>query len=299
MQPAMFATPEGIDPGDSRLARALIAANEQHVELARSAGFDTIWIEDHMGWGDKAHLECFTNMAWLAGRHAGLRYGTMVCSQGFRNPAYLAKLAANMDLLTEGKFILGLGAGNNGDEHTQYGYPFRSAGQRLAQTEEAIKVIRALWSESPASFQGTYYSIDHAHSSPRPDRPIPLMIGGGGEKKTLRLVAQYADWWCHDVAPAAVFRHKAQVLAQHCATVGRDPSTIIRSQALWISVEDDAARATRWDQPYTITGDPEQVTRQLASYREAGAQHFQIRFLDYPSTAGMERFIAKVLPRFR
>ena len=204
MQPALFDIPEGVDSRDIRLARDMIAANEEHVELARSGGFDTIWVEDHMGWGEKAHLECFTNMAWLAGRHMGLRYGTMVCGQAFRNPAYLAKLAANMHLLTNGKFVLGIGAGNNGAEHQAFGYPFPPAGERLAQTEEAIKIIRALWRQSPATFQGKYYSIEEAFSSPLPDRPIPLMIGGGGEKKTLRLVAQHADWWCADVEPVDV-----------------------------------------------------------------------------------------------
>src|SRR5205823_7991584 len=87
MQPALFETPAGADPREARIARELIDANERHVELARSAGFDTIWVEDHMGWGEKAHLECFTNMAWLAGRHRGLRYGTMVRGQAVRHPA--------------------------------------------------------------------------------------------------------------------------------------------------------------------------------------------------------------------
>src|SRR5215211_220555 len=138
MQPALFSTPDGADPWDDRLARNLIAANEQHIALARAAGFDTIWVEDHMGWGDTAHLECITNLAWLAGRHPGLRYGTLVCGQAFRNPAYLAKLAVNLQLLTDGHFILGLGAGNNGAEHRAFGYPFPPAGERLEQTEEAI-----------------------------------------------------------------------------------------------------------------------------------------------------------------
>src|SRR6478672_7320205 len=102
MQPALFDTPTGTDSRDIRLAREMITANDQHVAGAKAAGADTIWVEDHMGWGEKAHLECFTNMAWLAGRHPGPRYGTMVCGQAFRNPAYLAKLATNMYLLTEG-----------------------------------------------------------------------------------------------------------------------------------------------------------------------------------------------------
>ncbi len=149
MQPALFATPPGVAPWDARLARDMIAANEQHVELARAAGFDTIWVEDHMGWEERAHLECFTNMAWLAGRHPGLRYGTAVCGQAFRNPAYLAKLAVNMFLLTGGRFILGIGAGENGAEHQQFGYPFLPPGERLAQLEEAIRQLRSCYNRPP------------------------------------------------------------------------------------------------------------------------------------------------------
>ncbi|MDP9487526.1 MAG: LLM class flavin-dependent oxidoreductase [Actinomycetota bacterium] len=297
IQPALFFTPEGTDPEDIRLAREMICANEEHVELAREAGFDTVWVEDHMGWQDKAHLECFTNMAWLAGRHPGLRYGTMVCGQAFRNPAYLAKLATNMHLLTGDRFILGLGAGNNGAEHHAFGYPFPPPKERLAQTEEAIRIIHALWKESPATFRGEHYAIEGAFSSPLPDRPIPLMIGGGGEKKTLRLVAKYADWWCNDVASLEVFERKTRILDEHCAAVGRDPAEIVRSQVAWVSVEEDPADAVRWEKLHLVAGDPDEVTRELSAFCEAGVEHFQVRFMDYPNPAGMERFVEKVMPR--
>lgn len=297
MQPALFETPAGVDPRGIEVARGLIAANERHVELARAAGFDTIWVEDHMGWGEKAHLECFTNLAWLAGRHPGLRWGTMVCGQGFRNPAYLAKLAANMALLTDGRFILGLGAGNNGAEHHEYGYPFPPAGERVLRTAEAARIVRALWTESPATFAGRYYAITDAYSSPRPERPIPLMIGGGGERKTLRLVAEMADWWCADVGPVETFRHKARVLAEHCAAVGRNPATITTAQVAWISVEDDPDRVVRWPDLHIVAGNPDEVAHELAAFRDAGVRHFQIRFMDYPDTAGFDRFVQKVLPR--
>ena len=297
LQPALFETPAGLDPRDGRIARELIATNERHVELARAAGFDTIWVEDHMNWREKAHLECVTNLAWLAGRHPGLRYGTMVCGQAFRNPAYLAKVATNLHLLTGGRFILGLGAGNNPGEHREYGYPFPPAGARLNQTEEAIRVIRALWSESPATFRGDHYGVEGAYCSPLPDRPIPLLIGGGGERKTLRLVARYADWWCNDVAPPEVFARKARVLDEHCAAVGRDPAAIVRSQATWVSVEDDPARCVRWPDLHLVAGTPDEVARELLAFRDAGVEHFQLRFLDYPDPAGLERFVARVPPR--
>jgi alkanesulfonate monooxygenase SsuD/methylene tetrahydromethanopterin reductase-like flavin-dependent oxidoreductase (luciferase family) len=297
MQPALFDTPEGHRRWESELARGLIETNEAFVERARAAGFETIWVEDHMGWGDKAHLECFTNMAWLAGRHPGLRYGTMVCGQAFRNPAYLAKLATNMDLLTGGRFILGIGAGNNGLEHEQFGFPFLPAGERLGQTEEAIRIIQALWAECAASFSGRYYRIDGACSSPLPDRPIPLMIGGGGEKKTLRLVAELADWWCSDVGPVETFVRKNKILDEHCAAVGRDPAEVARAQIAWVSVEDDPARVVRWDNLHIVAGSPEEVADELGRFRAAGVEHFQLRFMDYPSLDGLNRFCERVLPR--
>jgi alkanesulfonate monooxygenase SsuD/methylene tetrahydromethanopterin reductase-like flavin-dependent oxidoreductase (luciferase family) len=297
MQPALFATPAGVDARDISLARRLIEANEEHVEIARAGGADTVWVEDHMGWEDKAHLECFTNMAWLAGRHPGLRYGTMVCGQAFRNPAYLAKLAVNMHLLTEGQFILGIGAGNNGAEHHAFGYPFPDARERLDQTEEAIRVIQALWTRSPATFRGRFYSVHDAFSSPLPDKPIPLMVGGGGERRTLRLVARYADWWCADIAPVAVFERKAQVLAEHCATHGRDPASIVKSQVTWISVERRSEDATRWEHLHIVAGDVDEVVRELRAFRAAGVQHFQVRFVDYPSVRGLQRFVSEVVPR--
>lgn len=297
MQPALFDTPPGMDSRDIKIARDMIATNERHIALVKQAGVDTIWVEDHMGWGEKAHLECFTNMAWLAGRNPGLRFGTMVCGQAFRNPAYLAKLSANMYLLTEGRFILGLGAGNNPGEHYEYGYEFLAPAGRVAQLEDTVKICQALWSESPATFEGKYYAIHGAYSSPRPDSPIPIMIGGMGEQKLLKLVAQYADWWCCDIAAVEVFTHKNVVLNQHCETVGRDPAEITRSISTWISIAEDSSKAARWDNLHITAGDPDEVTAQLETYREAGVQHFQLRFIDYPNSAGLELFLSKVLPR--
>jgi alkanesulfonate monooxygenase SsuD/methylene tetrahydromethanopterin reductase-like flavin-dependent oxidoreductase (luciferase family) len=205
-----------------------------------------------------------------------------------------------MALLTEGRFILGLGAGNNGGEHHEFGYPFPPPAERLDQTEEAIHILRALWTGSPATFRGAHYQVDHAFVSPHPAAPIPLMIGGEGEKRTLRLVAQYADWWCADVVgDLAAFRHKAGVLDAHCAAVGRDPAAIVRSRATWISLEADSARAVRWDNLHIVAGNADEVTRELEAFQQAGVGHFQIRFMDYPRLDGLERFIETVLPRLQ
>ena len=298
VQPAFFTSPAGLAPHDERAAHALVDTNERHLALAEQGGFDTVWVEDHLAsWGERAHLECFTNLAWLAGRHPGMRYGTMVCGVAFRNPAYLAKIAVNLHVLTRGRFILGIGAGNNAPEHEAYGFPFPSAGDRVRRTAEAIAIMRALWSGLPASYRGEHYSIENAMCAPLPGTPIPVMIGGGGERRTLRVVAEAADWWCNDIAPVEVFARKRDVLRRHCAAVGRDIGTITSSQVTWISFAEDAERNATVSGPYVVAGDADAVTRELEGYRRAGVDHFQVRFMDHPGVAGLERFVARVLPR--
>lgn len=299
VQPAMFVNPSGFNSSGWDLARCILEADERHIPLALAAGFDTIWVEDHMGWGEKSHLECMTTLAWLAGRHRGPRWGTMVCGQAFRNPAYLAKLAVNLQLLTGGRFILGIGAGNNGGEHEEFGFPFPSARQRLDQMEEAIRIVRALWLGGRQTFEGRHYQIRNAVIAPRPEPKIPLMIGGGGERRTLRLVADLAEWWCADVGSVEAFERKSAVLDDHCRTVGRDPATIVRSQVIWISVADDPSDVVRWPDLHIVAGSPDEVTAELVRFRRAGTDHFQIRFMDFPSTEGMERFVEGVLPQLR
>lgn len=296
VQPSLFAVPEGTAPDSWDLARSILAADEAHVPLALEAGFDTIWVEDHMGWGDRSHLECLTTLAWMAGRHPGPRWGTMVCGQAFRNPAYLAKTAVNLQLLTEGRFILGIGAGNNGHEHGAFGFPFPPPPERLDQTEEAIRIAQALWAGGPQTFHGAHYRIDGAIVAPRPETAIPLMIGGGGERRTLKLVAQYAQWWCSDVGDVGTFIHKSAVLDRHCRDVGRDPASVVRSQVTWIGFLDDGERPRDWPGVHIVAGSAESITRELVAFRQAGVDHFQIRFMDFPSTDGMQRFIDEVLP---
>ncbi|HUS14379.1 MAG TPA: LLM class flavin-dependent oxidoreductase [Chloroflexia bacterium] len=295
-QPAFFDTPAGHDPKAPALWHQLHEANEAMMARLQPA-FDTIWFEDHMGWGDKAHLECFTHMAYEAARNPGMRFGTLVAGQAFRNPGYLAKLALNMQYLTRNRFILGIGAGNNGGEHHEYGFEFKPNAERVQQLDEAIQICRALWSESPAHFHGAHYHLNGAFLSPPPEQPIPIMVGGAGEKKTLRVVAERADWWCLDVAPVDVFRHKAGVLDRHCADVGRDPAEILRAYCGWVSIADRSHDAVRWPDLHIVAGTPDEVTRELQSFIDAGVRHFMLRFMDYPGTGGLDRFIGEVLPR--
>jgi alkanesulfonate monooxygenase SsuD/methylene tetrahydromethanopterin reductase-like flavin-dependent oxidoreductase (luciferase family) len=285
-----------VDPGEWSIARGIVQADERHIRLAMDAGFDTLWVEDHMGWGERSHLECLTSLAWLAGRFDGPRWGTMVCGQAFRNPAYLAKVAVNLHLLTAGRFILGIGAGNNGAEHAEFGYPFPSPPRRLDQLEEAIRIIRALWLGGRQTFEGHHYEIHDAVVAPRPEPAIPLMIGGGGERRTLRLVADLAEWWCADVGTVETFSHKAAVLDTHCRDIARDPATVLRSQVAWISIADDPTGLVTRPDLHIVAGSAKEVSAELLRFRRAGVDHFQMRFMDFPETTGLERFIEHVLP---
>src|SRR5437868_8544814 len=141
------------------------------------AEFSTIWVDDHLQFRDRRVMEGWTRLTYLAAAFPRFRYGHLVLSQSFRNPALLAKMGATLQELTGGRFILGLGAGWNEEEYRGYGYDYPSGGVRGAQLEEAIQLIRTLWAASPADFTGTYYRLNGAHCEPRPEIPIPIMVG--------------------------------------------------------------------------------------------------------------------------
>lgn len=159
-----------------------------------------------------------------------IRFGPLVTPVTFRPPVNVGRMAAQLDLLSNGRFVMGLGAGWNEAEHAAYGVPFPPIGERLSRLEEAIHVMRALWGPGPASYEGRFYTLKDADCLPKPaeDRPT-LLIGGGGERRTMRFAAQYAhEWNCISMHPEA-YTHKAAVLQAHCEAVGRDPSTLKRS----------------------------------------------------------------------
>ena len=288
--------PEAVDGTPAEAGRALMGVHERYIEAARPH-FDTLWVSDHFQWGKPLTLEAITTLSYLAGRYRGMRFGHLVLGQSYRNPALTAKMAATMQLLTGGNFILGIGAGWKEDEYRAYGYDYPSAGERIAQLEEAVQIIRAMWTDSPASYEGKYYSIKGALCEPRPDPPVPLLIGGAGEKKTLRVVAKHADWWNHNFCTAEEYTRKKGILAEHCREVGRDPNEIVYTYRGLVSLVDDPGKAEKREGLYVIAGTPDMVTREFESYIRVGITHFQLSLLDYPETGGLETFIEKVLPR--
>jgi F420-dependent oxidoreductase-like protein len=224
-----------------------IVANAQ---AAEAAGFDLVTVMDHFyqirGVGSETEpmLEGYSTLAALAARTTRVRLAVMVAGVTYRNPALTAKMITTLDIISKGRAVLGLGAAWNEDEHRGYGFDFPPIGERMDRLEETLKICQLMFTEERPSFDGRYYRIDHALNEPKPIQRggPPILIGGTGERRTLRMVAQYADisnWF----GPMDLLRQRMDVLDQHCATVGRDPRTILRTVSVPILVVPDARRA--------------------------------------------------------
>jgi len=202
--------------------------------LVEELGFESLWRSDHfmslMG-GTRDAPETWATLVQTAIETSRIRFGPLVSPMTFRHPSLLARVATAVDRLSGGRLVLGVGAGWNEREHQAYGLPFPPVGQRMEMLEEGIEVILRLQEDGPASFTGTHYQLDAADMQPKPvQRPrIPLLIGGSGEKRTLPLVARYADEWNMTGATPERFREKSDVLDGHCRGIGRNPDEIERS----------------------------------------------------------------------
>ena len=191
------------------------------------------------------------------------------------------------------------------EEYRAYNFDFPKPSVRLAQLEEAIQIVKRLWTESPASFAGEYYRIDNAFAEPRPDPIPPLLIGGGGEQITLRLVAKYADWWNIPGGSLENYAHKLEVLRQHCSDVGRNYDEIVKTwsaEAVALAATEDEARRIAAASPYAnhpIIDTPAQVAEQLQAFIDLGVEYLIVRLLDFPETVGIELFVQEVMPRLR
>ncbi len=266
-----------------------------------SGHFTSAWLADHLQFKDHDLLEGWTALTYFAARHPTLRFGHTVLSQSFRNPALLAKMAATLQFLSGGRLILGLGAGWYELEYRAYNFPFPAPGQRLAELEETVQIIKALWQGEEATVTGRYYAIQGAVCNPCPDPLPPLMIGGS-RPRMLRLIARHADWW--DVSGLGVsldnYRRAAAEMALACVEVGRDPATLRRTYtvACACAPTEAAARALATDiRPgLGLIGTPSQIVAQFQPFIELGVDHFQLDFAGFPDSAPLELFIAEVLP---
>src|SRR5215467_12774948 len=203
-------------------------------QTAEKVGFASAWLVDHFHTiphpTPEVTFECWMSTAALARDTRTIRIGQMVTCNGYRNPALLAKMASTVDVLSHGRLNFGIGAGWYEHEYRAYGYPFPDAPERLRQLREALQVILAMWEQDEATFEGKYYHVRGAINQPKGvQKPhIPILVGGSGEKVTLKLVAQYGDA-CNVSGDLKTLEHKLAVLKQHCESVGRDYESIYRT----------------------------------------------------------------------
>lgn len=284
-------------------------------------GYDSLWVYDHFHTYPRtlieATFECWTLMAALSQMTTRVRLGQLVTCQGYRNPAYLAKMAACVDVMSGGRVEVGLGAGWFEAEHAAYGFPFPGIRERLDRMAEAAQIMKRMWSEERATFAGRYYKVEGAINEPKPlQRPgPPLWIGGSGEKVLLRAVAAHADGWNYNRGPED-FVHKRDVLLRHCETVGRDPGEITVSVERTGVCLDSRSELSAWLRRtlpaeiaidryveryarHQCVGTAEDCYRDLAFFAERGVRDFILYFPDGGRGEMARRFAAEVIPRLR
>jgi F420-dependent oxidoreductase-like protein len=224
-------------------------------ELAKTAeqnGFESIWVMDHfyqlpaLGGGAQPMLEAYTLLGALATVTTNARLATLVTGVTYRNPALLAKQVTTLDIISGGRAILGIGAAWHDTEHEAMGFDFPPVKERMDRLEEAVQICRAMFTQETPSFDGKYYRVHAVHNVPRPLQAggPPIMIGGSGEKRTLKLVAKYADL-CNISGDAATVRHKLGVLREHCDAIGRDASEITATRLATLLLTNSAEETTQ------------------------------------------------------
>jgi F420-dependent oxidoreductase-like protein len=255
---------------------------------AEASGFDAVYVMDHLhqlpGLGPQSNwmLEGPTTLAALAARTKNINLGLMVGGITYRNPALHAKITTTIDVLSGGRAIMGIGAAWFEDEHKAYDFHFGTLGERFERLEDGLQIMRAMFTsgEDTSTVAGTHHSVTGAYNNPKARPDIPILIGGSGERKTLRMVAQYADA-CNVFGDPARVQHLMGVLDRHCADVGRDPSQISRTKLATLLIGDTAEAAEAKAAPVreamgergpavVLAGDRDGLAEQLAAHREAG-----------------------------
>ncbi|MBM4419208.1 MAG: LLM class flavin-dependent oxidoreductase [Chloroflexi bacterium] len=299
------------DPSGAKLPTWLPAVHE-HMERLPVETFQTVWMSDHLVPGttwappEWDTIECITGLIHFASRYPRYRYGQIVLGNSFRPPALLGKMFATAQALTGARLILGIGAGWMESEYRMYGYPYPDPKVRIGELADAVRLIRAMWTDSPASFAGKYFHIDRAHAEPRPDPQPVIMIGASGEQLALRVVARYADWWnCTTPTPEALIAKRA-ILKEHCERAQRNVDDILVNwQSQCVAIADSETEARRLADASvlhqrgpagSVVGTPEQVRARLQGMIDAGVRDFILRFADFPRLDGALRFAREIAP---
>jgi F420-dependent oxidoreductase-like protein len=279
---------------DEQDASQIVDSLKDLATKAEKLGFDSFWVMDHfhqipiIGKPEEAMLESWTTLSVLAAVTTKIKLGTLVTGVVYRYPSVLAKLAATLDVLSKGRLFMGVGAAWNQEESFAYGIHFPSAKERLLRLEEAIQLIRKMWTEEPtATFNGRYYQINNAYCNPKPvQKPSPpIMVGGSGERRTLKIVAKNADA-CNLFGSIETVKRKLNILKEHCKIVGRDYDSILKTKLGMVIIDSDKETANKRIQQlfkampeeqireFVIYGTAEEILRQMQLLEELGINYF-------------------------
>jgi F420-dependent oxidoreductase-like protein len=287
---------------------------------AERTGWDLACVTDHFMANTPEKVgdnhEALAALAALAALVPRMRVGTIVLGNTYRHPAVLAKALTSIDIISGGRLVAGIGGAWQQNEHEAYGIPFHTVGERLARLDEACQILKALWTQDRVTFKGRFYQLQDAPLMPKPvQKPYPeLMIGGGGEKVTLKIAAKHADHWNTWGGPR-ILGAKNKILNDHCAAVGRDPKAILRSAVMPLVISDDRAEVEKvrqlamkrmgFDetkaQDTILGGSVAQVTDTLGKMREAGVGLLFVptMFLPKDPRPLLDKLMSDVAPQLR
>jgi alkanesulfonate monooxygenase SsuD/methylene tetrahydromethanopterin reductase-like flavin-dependent oxidoreductase (luciferase family) len=262
--------------------------------------FDSAWAVDHLQYEDTPLMEGWTALTYMAALQPRLKFGHAVLSQSFRNPALLAKMAATFQYMSGGRFILGIGAGWKEDEYRAYNYPFPPAGTRVEELDETLQIIKALWQDKKATFQGKHYQVVNAWCEPKPD-PLPIIMVGGSKPRMLRLVARHADWWNVSWTRIEDYRAQIEECERACIKEQRDPATLRRTWfggCLCAPTEKDVKALNKdgMSAGPAFVGTPAQIIDQMRPFIDLGVDYFMLSSGGFPELTTLEMLVSEVLP---
>jgi F420-dependent oxidoreductase-like protein len=303
---------------DGRNASQIIDSLKNLATKAENLGFDSFWVMDHfhqisgVGKREDPMLEGWTTISVLAGITSKIKLGTLVTGVTYRHPSVLAKMGATLDVLSKGRLFMGIGAAWNQEESLAYGIPFFPNKERLLRLEEAIQIIRKMWTEEEpaATFSGKYYQINNAYCNPKPiQKPSPpIMVGGSGERQTLKIVAKYADA-CNLFGSAEMIKRKLSILKEHCKSVDRDYDSILKTKLGLIVIDNYKEMAEKrvrqiskvmpeeLVRDFIIYGTPDDVLKQIELLEEVGIQYLIVDLEPYRELEALEIFADSVMKK--
>lgn len=296
------------------------------IETSERRGMNGLWRSDHlfslMGDTTRDALALVPALTAVALKSENLQFGAVVCPTTYRHPVMLAREAVALDHMSNGRYWLGIGAGWNVGEHEAFGFDLMPVGKRMDRMEEALEIITQLWSGEPVSFEGNHFQLRNAQMRPMPlkNNKVPIMIGGSGEKRTLRMVAKFADEWNCISTDADTYAHKTSVMEQHCSDVGRDPSSIRRSMMgqhiIGRTKDEQLERAEKLRQispglqeldaqgvidrvkdRWGMAGTPDEVAENIRQWEKRGVQRFMLQTLDQDDLDVIELIANEVAPQ--